>query len=244
MTKSDRLQKIEELLIRDYPVVTTPLYHQSAFQLLCATMLSAQTLDATTNKVAPTLFKKYPSIQDLANANPEDISKIIRIVNYNKTKSMHLVEMAKKLISDFDRKVPHTIDELTTLPGVGRKTANVVISEWFAKTITERGNWPEDLGSLGIPNATPPEPQVLPEGFVVDTHVIRTANRLGLSKSKDPKKIEQDLMELFPRDQWNDWSLRLIFHGRYRCKAQKPQCYLDPEWRKICGCVSTINLKS
>lgn len=213
MTKQEKANLVMEILKKEYPTVETPLIHKNAFELLAATMLSAQTLDATTNTVTPILFAKYSTAQKMSQANPDDIAKIIRVVNYNKTKSRNLVNMSKMLLEQFDGIVPSTIDELILLPGVGRKTANVVISEWFAKS-----------------NKT------LPEGFVVDTHVKRVAKRLGLTKNDDPVKVEQDLMKLFPREEWAEMSLRFIFHGRNKCKAQNPKCKYDPVWRELCNC--------
>jgi endonuclease III len=222
------------LLKRDYPEVKTPLYHTSALQLLIATMFSAQTLDATTNKVTPILFEKYKTLEDFAAADPEVVDQIIKGLNYHKTKAKNVPKMAQKLIDDFGGIVPHTIEELILLPGVGRKTANVVIAEWFSQPLEKRGNpWP----GYAQPDIHPQyeDSIVVPaEGFVVDTHVIRTSNRLGLSSSKDPIKIEQDLMKIFPREEWADMSLRLIFHGRYRCKARDNQCVNDPEWKELC----------
>lgn len=213
----DKARKIQIQLEREYPIVSTPLNHKNEFELLVATILSAQTLDTTVNKVTPKLFQLYPTPQKMRRGDVLEIEKTIRLVNYHKTKAKNLVLMAQKLISDFDGKVPNSIEQLTTLPGVGRKTANVVISEWFAKN-----------------------GEILPEGFVVDTHVIRVSNRLGLTKSKDPKKIEQDLMMLFPREVWNDMSLRLIFHGRFMCKAKRPECYKYNFWKTICSCVNEV----
>ena len=229
MKSKERIEIITKLLKRDYPDVVTPLLHQSAHQLLIATMLSAQTLDATVNKVTPKLFEKYKLIEDFANVNIDEFSKDINSVNYFKTKARNVLLMANMVIKEFDGIIPHTIENLTKLPGVGRKTANVLISEWYAKPYTKRGN-PFLIN-------TKEDIIVLPEGFVVDTHVLRSAKRLGLTKNSKPEKVEKDLMEIFPREEWNDMSLRLIFHGRYRCKSQNPQCYLDPEWSKICSCV-------
>lgn len=233
MTKKERIEKIVSLLKKEYPEVITPLLHQSAWQLVTATMLSAQTLDTTVNTVTPTLFKKYKSIKELAAANPSDVDEIIRVVNYHKTKSNNVVLMANKLLKDFNGVVPHTIETLTQLPGVGRKTANVVISEWFAKPIDQRGN-PTLLELINVPENE--KVKVLPEGFVVDTHVLRTSFRLGLTKNKTPEKVEQDLMKIFPQDEWNDMSLRLIFHGRFRCKARNNMCCEHPEWSQLCIC--------
>lgn len=237
--KNDKIKIITDLLKRDYPTVSTPLFHKSAFQLLVATMMSAQTLDETVNKVSPKLFEKYPTVFDLANANAEDIEKIIKSVNYYKTKAKNIIKLSKKLIEEFDGKVPYTIKELTTLPGIGRKTANVIISEWFSKPIDQRGS-PNPTEYIESEND---KTLVKPEGFVVDTHVLRTAKRLGLTKETKPEKVEQDLMKIFPKEEWNDMSLRLIFHGRYRCKSQNPQCYKDSEWCKICSCVKSQNVK-
>jgi len=232
MTKKERIYKITELLKRDYPEVITPLLHKSAFQLLIATMLSAQTLDETVNKVTPTLFQKYKTAEELSKAKIEDIDEIIKIVNYHRTKAKNIIKVSQKLLKDYNGIPPHTIQELTQLPGIGRKTANVLISEWYAKPLNQRGN----------PTLINPEFKkgedivVLPEGFVVDTHVLRTSYRLGLTKNKTPEKVEQDLMKIFPREEWNYMSLRLIFHGRFRCKARDNQCCSDTEWSKLCMC--------
>lgn len=214
MVSKDRLEKVKELLIRDYPDVKTPLDHSNAFELLVATMLSAQTLDTTVNKKTPALFEKFKTPQDFASAKDTEIAKYISGINYFHTKARNLVNLSKMLLEKFDGKVPDNIEELTELPGIGRKTANVVINAWFARRSGKK-----------------------PEGLVVDTHVLRVSNRLGLSKNTDPVKVEQDLMKLFPQDEWDDWSLRIIFHGRFMCKARNPLCYKDSEWSKICSCV-------
>lgn len=227
---------ISEILKLEYPEVSTPLHHSNAFELLVSVMLSAQTLDSYVNKVTPKLFEKYPNVDSLANANTSDIEKIIQGVNYYKTKAKHLVQMAQMLLEKFGGAVPSRMEELTTLPGVGRKTANVVINEWWVSSASF---------SEAPPSAPPPpsllpkgEGRILPEGFVVDTHVKRVAKRLGLTSEEDPLKIEQDLMKIFPREEWPDMSLRLIFHGRYRCKAKNPKCKDDPVWSVICGCIN------
>lgn len=237
--QKERIQKITELLKRDYPTVSTPLFHKSAFQLLVATMMSAQTLDETVNKVSPKLFETYPTVFDFAHADAENIESIIKSVNYYKTKAKNIIKLSKKLIEEFDGKVPFTIKELTTLPGIGRKTANVIISEWFSKPLDQRGS-PQPVKIILNEND---KVIVKPEGFVVDTHVLRTSKRLRLTKETKPDKVEKDLMKIFPREEWNDMSLRLIFHGRYRCKSQNPQCYKDPEWCKICSCIESQNVK-
>lgn len=194
-------QKVEERLEKEFPTVDTPLLHKNEYELLVAVMLSTQTLDATTNKVTPALFARYPTIRDLANANPEDIEPMIRVINYHRTKSRNIVKTAQLIVENFNGEIPQTMEELTTLPGIGRKVANVVISEWFAR---HHG--------------------AAPVGFVVDTHVLRTSYRLGMTKNKDAKKVEQDLMKAYPKEKWVDASLRLIFHGRKTCKAGVPLC--------------------
>ncbi len=254
MTFEDRVKKVDELLKRDYPVVQTPLTHNNVYELIVSVMLSAQTLDATVNKKTPALFKKYPTLKDLEKADPIDVEMIIGGINYYKTKSKHLVEMAKKVNSEFRGEIPSTMEELTTLPGVGRKTANVVIAEWFArpeafrKRVIERQHAGVTDGRLDgfLTEEDKKMPKVVagyvPPGFVVDTHVLRTANRLGLSKNKTPEKVEKDLMKIFPPSEWADTALRMVFHGRYRCTSRDPKCYLDPEWSKICSCVNEIKV--
>lgn len=240
----ETLAKIRELLIRDYPLVATPLKHESSFQLVCATILSAQTLDDTVNKVTPTLFSRFPRALDLSKGNIEEVEKIIRIVNYHKTKAKNIIKMAYQIESQFGGVTPNQIDDLTTLSGVGRKTANVVISEWFAKPLSRRGNKfdvinipPHFRQDVFVDSSTLSKGDIVftePQGFVVDTHVKRVAKRLGLTSSDDPLKIERDLSALFPKEEWPEMSLRLIFHGRYRCKARKCMCQNDSEWSKIC----------
>lgn len=199
---------VHDLLKREYPIVITPLNHEDNWQLLIATMLSAQTLDTTVNKVTPALFKKYPTMQDLSKAHVEDVEVLLKGVNYYKTKSKNVIKTSKSILEDFKGTVPLTIEELITLPGVGRKTANVVIGQKAEK----------------------------PEGFVVDTHVKRVAKRLGFTKHQDPVKVEQDLIKLFPQKEWDDVSLRFIFHGRNRCKARNNTCCEHEVWRELCEC--------
>lgn len=245
----DKVSKITELLIRDYPIVQTPLLHNNEFELLIAVMLSAQTLDATVNKKTPSLFRKYRNVVDLANADIQDVEMIIGGINYYKTKSKNIIATAKKIITNFHGNVPATLEELMSLPGVGRKTANVIIGEWFARPEEFRNRVIERQkdgvvdglvannikpGDLGIPTIIPG--YKLP-GFVVDTHILRVSKRLGLTTNTTPEKVEQDMMNIFPRDEWTDMALRLLLHGRYRCAAKKPQCYLDEEWSQLCSCV-------
>jgi endonuclease-3 len=223
LTPKQKAEVVSTMLKLDYPNVATPLFHRNAYELLVAVMLSAQTLDKYVNKVTPSLFKKYPTVQDLARADSIDAEKFIKGVNYYRTKARHLVEMAEKIVNEYNGEIPGKMEELIKLPGVGRKTANVVINEWFVTS-------PQ-------PSLFMEREKILPEGFVVDTHVKRVAKRLGLTKHDDPKKIEQDLMKLFPREEWPSTSLRMIFHGRYRCTAKNPKCKDDPVWRKVCSCV-------
>lgn len=214
MTKEEKVALITKKLKEEYPTVETPLNHKNAFELLVATVLSAQTLDTTVNKISPKFFEKYPTPKLLAQADERNIERLLLGVNYYKTKARNIIKLAQMLIAEYGSEVPATMEELDKLPGVGRKTANVVLAEWFYK---HAGN--------------------LPVGFVVDTHVIRVSNRLGLTTQKEPEKVEQDLMKLFPREEWSEMALRLVFHGRYMCKARNPECYKDEFWSKICGCV-------
>ncbi len=218
MTKKELATEVNKRLTKEFPDPQTPLYHKNAFELLIAVILSTQTLDLTTNKVTPALFAKYPTVYDLAKADPMEVDKYIKVINYHRTKSKNLVKTANMLIDRFEGKVPRTMDQLIELPGVGRKVANVVISEWFVKH-------PEDSVGGGD--------KAEPVGFVVDTHVKRVAHRLGLTKNTDPAKVEVDLMKTFPKDDWVDGSLRLIFHGRKTCIARRPKCEICP-LRDIC----------
>jgi len=183
-------------LRREYPDAKTALDHRGPFQLLVATILSAQTTDVGVNKVTPVLFAKYPTPAALAAADPAGVEQIIKSTGYFRSKTRSLIGMANALVERFGGKVPDTMDELLTLPGVGRKTANVVLGNAFGKNV----------------------------GIVVDTHVARLSQRLKLTRQTDPVKIEQDLMPLIPRRDWALFSHLLIFHGRQVCIARKPLC--------------------
>jgi endonuclease-3 len=183
-------------LRRAYPDAKTALDHRGPFQLLAATILSAQTTDVRVNKVTPVLFAKYPTPEALAEADPADVEQIIKSTGYFRSKTRSLIGMAKALVERFGGKVPDTMEELLTLPGVGRKTANVVLGNAFGKNV----------------------------GIVVDTHVARLSQRLKLTRQTDPVKIEQDLMLLIPKRDWALFSHLLIFHGRQVCIARKPLC--------------------
>ncbi|CAG1023152.1 Ultraviolet N-glycosylase/AP lyase [Patescibacteria group bacterium] len=215
MTLKDKAKLVYTLLKRDFPVVETPLHHKDAFTLLVAVVLSAQTTDNAVNKVTPLLWERYHTMEALSTASPEAVAEILRGINYKYTKAKNIIKLSQQIINEFNGQVPYLMSQLVSLPGVGRKTANVVINQWFAKK----------------------EKVTLPVGFVVDTHVKRVAFRLGLTKNTDPDKVEKDLMKLFPQEEWDDVGLRIIYHGRTMCTARNPKCYLDPEWSKICSCV-------
>lgn len=182
-------------LKREYPDPKTALNFKAPFELLVATMLSAQTTDVHVNKVTEGLFKKYRSIHDYADAPAEVFQKEVSSVNFYKTKAKNIRNAAKMIIERFHSGVPKTMEELISLPGVARKTANIVLSNAYG----------------------------LHEGIAVDTHVKRVAFRLGITKNEDPVKIEKDLMEITPKKDWGDLSHLLIFHGRKICQAKKPR---------------------
>ena len=189
----------EEVISRlkaEYPDAGTELEWSNPLELLVATILSAQTTDVRVNQVTPGLFEKYPNAQDLADADPESLEAEVRPTGFYRNKARSLRNMAHALVEDHDGQVPQTMKELTALPGVGRKTANVVLGNAFG----------------------------IDEGVVVDTHVRRLSNRLGLTAHKDPKKIEKDLLEVVPERDRTVFSHLLIFHGRRICKARKPDC--------------------
>jgi endonuclease-3 len=205
LTRYDPLdpKRITELLKRleaAYPAPKCALTHRNAWELTVATILSAQCTDVRVNMVTPELFAKYPTPADLARVEPEQIEPDIRTTGFFRNKSKSIVGAARKVISDFGGKVPQTMDELLTLPGVARKTANVVLGSWFGKAV----------------------------GVVVDTHVFRLSRRLELTKADNPGKIEQDLMKVIPQDRWIDFSHQLIWHGRQICVARKPRCVECP----------------
>ncbi len=196
MKRAPRAGAILERLKRIYPDARCALHHRNAFELLCATILSAQCTDTRVNLVTPVLFAKYPTPYELARAEPADVQEIIRSAGFFRTKTRSLIGMAQALVADHGGQVPRTMDQLRRLPGVGRKTANVILGNAFGVN----------------------------EGITVDTHVARLSRRLGLTRSDDPIKIEQKLMPLFPRDDWALLSHLLIFHGRQICIARRPRC--------------------
>jgi endonuclease-3 len=192
-------KRIEELLKRlqaTYPNAECALHHRNAWELLVATILSAQCTDARVNMVTPSLFKKFPSPAAFAAASLPAIEEEIRSTGFYHNKAKSISGAAKRVVTEFGGKVPETMPELLTLPGVARKTANVVLGVAFKKA----------------------------EGVVVDTHVLRLSHRLGLTRAEDPKKVEEDLMRIIPRDHWIAFSHEMIRHGRQICIARKPRC--------------------
>jgi len=201
--RAARVRRIIQQLDKMYPTPAVPLTHRNAWELLVATILSAQCTDKRVNEVTPGLFQKYPAIADLASANQAELGNDIRSTGFFNNKSKSLIGAARKILSDFGGEVPRSMEELLTVPGVARKTANVVLGAFFH----------------------------IPAGVVVDTHVQRNARRLDLTKHTDPVKIEQDLMKVLPQEKWIDFPLQLIYHGRALCVARKPKCSecpLDP----------------
>ncbi len=197
--KGEKRERVEEIIRRlwaEYPDATTSLEHKTPYELLVATILSAQCTDERVNMVTPELFEKYPTPEGLADADPEDVQEIIHSTGFYRQKTKSLIGMARSVVEDHGGEVPSTMTELVKLRGVGRKTANVVLGNAFDKD----------------------------EGVVVDTHVKRISGRLGLTTETTPEKIEQDLMELVPGESWTDLPHLFIFHGRAVCKALTPVC--------------------
>lgn len=188
--------EIISLLKELYPEARCALEHGNAYELLCATILSAQCTDARVNMVTPTLFARYPTPFDLAHADPADVEEIIKSTGFFRNKTKSLIGMARAVVADHGGEIPRTMEELHKLPGVGRKTANVVLGNAYG----------------------------INEGVTVDTHVTRLSGLLGLSRNTDPVKIEDELMRLYPREDWGLLSHLLIFHGRQVCIARRPKC--------------------
>jgi endonuclease-3 len=192
----ERVAEILKRLDQLYPAVTCALTHASAWELLVATILSAQSTDVNVNRVTPELFRKYPTVAAFAALRPEQLEPDVRSTGFFRNKSKSVVGAAKRIVAEFGGEVPDDIEKLLTLPGVARKTANVVLGTWFKKA----------------------------EGVVVDTHVHRISRRLELTTHDDPQKIEQDLMRIIPRERWILFSHQVIWHGRKLCIARKPKC--------------------
>jgi len=187
--------EIVRRLKKEYPGATTELIHRNPFQLLVATILSAQATDGQVNSVLPALFRRYKTPKDFANADLRELKKLVHACGYFNQKAKNIKASAGVLVRDFNGKIPDSMGELTKLPGVGRKTANIVLSYGFGRD----------------------------EGIAVDTHVFRLSKRLGLSKGKTPEKAEQDLLEKIPRKDWGAVNGSFILHGRRVCTARKPR---------------------
>jgi endonuclease-3 len=194
--KKERLAEVVRRLREEYPEPKTALEHHNPYELLVATILSAQCTDERVNMVTPDFFERYPEPEDLAGARPEEVEDLIHSTGFFRQKTKSLLGMANAVVDRHDGRIPDTMKALVKLPGVGRKTANVVLGNAFGKD----------------------------EGIVVDTHVKRLAGRLGFTTETDPQRVEQDLMALTPRDDWTDISHLLIFHGRQVCNARRPHC--------------------
>ena len=195
MTKKERALKAVEALKAEYPDAECSLVASDPFQLLVATRLSAQCTDARVNLVTPALFEKYKTIEDFASAELSDVEDLIRTCGFYHDKAKSIIGMAKGVLENFDGKVPDTIEDLITLPGVGRKTANLIVGDVYKKP-----------------------------AVVVDTHLIRITNLLGLVDSKDQKTIEFELKKILPPEESNDFCHRIVMHGRAVCIARRPQC--------------------
>ena len=195
MTNKEKLSEILTRLKKEYPHPQTALRFSDPFQLLAATILSAQATDVLVNKITENLFKKYKTVNDYAKVPPETLQKDVSSINFYKTKAKNIQASASIIVEKFNARVPKTMEELISLPGVARKTANIVLTNAFG----------------------------INEGIAVDTHVKRLAYRLGLTKHEDPVKVEQDLIALTPKEEWGNISHLLIFHGRNICQAKKPK---------------------
>jgi endonuclease III len=204
-TDPTRVAEILKRLDQLYPDATCALTHTSAWELLVATILSAQSTDVNVNRVTPELFRKYPTVEAFAALEPEQLQPDIRSTGFFRNKSKSVAGAAKKIVADFGGQVPMNMNDLLTLPGVARKTANVVLGTW---------------GKIA-------------DGIVVDTHVHRISRRLELTMNNDPQKIEQDLMRIIPREKWILFSHQVIWHGRKLCFARKPKC-VDCALENIC----------
>ncbi|MCS7314770.1 MAG: endonuclease III [Bryobacterales bacterium] len=194
--RNRRVKKILAILERTYPDATTELAWRTPWELLVATILSAQCTDKRVNEVTPALFAKYPTVEDFAAANQAELARDIRPTGFFNNKARALIGAARKIVADFGGEVPRTMEQMLTLPGCARKTANVVLGTAYG----------------------------IPSGIAVDTHVERVAKRLDLTREKSPEKIEQDLIKIVPRQRWIRFSHQMILHGRYVCTARRPRC--------------------
>ena len=213
--KKKQARSVVRVLRKTYPVAECALTHNSAYQLLTATILSAQCTDERVNSVTPVLFDKYPHAENLAKSTQKAVEKIIYPLGFFRAKSENIRGMAKKLVDEFDGELPQTLDEMTSLPGVGRKTANVVLGTWYG----------------------------IASGVVVDTHVKRISKLLGLTDSINPEIAERQLKAVLPKTEWIQYSHRLIHHGRQICIARRPNCTECPLLR-MCSRVDLPPLKT
>lgn len=196
MTEKERKASVIKAVKAAYPKAGCSLKHRSVWQLMVATILSAQCTDERVNLTTPNLFKAYPTPKALGVAKQEDVEKLIRSCGFFKNKAKNIIAASKTIAENYKSSVPKTMEELTKLPGVARKTANVVLGTGYG----------------------------INDGIVVDTHVARLSNRMGLSKNTEPEKIEKDLMKIVPQEEWTDFSHQLIAHGRAICQARNPKC--------------------
>ena len=203
--KQERANDLYERLGKMYTNCKCALIHSSAWELLVATILSAQCTDKRVNMITPLLFKKYPTVESFANAEQSELELDIKSTGFFRNKTKNIIGAANTVLKDFKGKVPQTMEELVTIPGIARKSANVILFVWYGKN----------------------------EGVVVDTHVKRISNRLGLTTNQNPVKIEQDLMKLFPQDDWGELAYRFVDHGRALCKAPTPKC-IECDLKDIC----------
>jgi endonuclease-3 len=200
LSAKERIPDIIKILRKHYPATCTALHFETPLQILVATILSAQCTDVRVNMITPSLFKKYPTAREFARARQEDLEQEIRSTGFFRNKAKNIIAAAQMMCADFSGKVPDTMEDLIKLPGVARKTANIVLSSGYKKA----------------------------EGIAVDTHVKRLSERLGLSTKTNPEKIEQDLLTLVPKKDWLDFNYLLVNHGRAICIARKPKCLECP----------------
>ncbi len=192
----ERIGEIIRILRKEYPEARTSLSFSTPLQILVATILAAQATDQRVNMITPKLFEKYPTVADFASADRSELEQEVRSTGFFRNKAKNIIGAAKKIVEDFGGRVPDTMEELITLPGVARKTANIVLSSGYHKA----------------------------EGIAVDTHAKRLAGRLGLSREGDPVKIERDLLRIVPKRHWLDFNYLLVHHGRKICQARMPKC--------------------
>lgn len=212
MSDLNNVDKIVKTLKKKYPSPRTELIHENEYQLAVAVMLSAQTTDKKVNQVTPQLFKKYPSWESLASADLLDVQNLIKEVNFYKGKAGRLIQAGRVVTLNFGGVLPRNMEDLMKIPGVARKSANVIMQELWG----------------------------IADGIVVDTHVKRVSNRLGLTKEQDPEKIEKDLMKIIPKRSWRNFSGAMVLHGRYVCTAKNPKCEECP-LNEICPSAFKIN---